>query len=88
MQRLCKHVPATKNIRNNRIIVGRVIFYAVRILPKESLWIFLCNPLPLLGKNSVKKFPPQRFLRGPCRIKGKYTVSSSHNFLFIYWFVE
>jgi hypothetical protein len=31
-QGLGKHVPATTNIRNNRRIVGRVIFYAVRVL--------------------------------------------------------
>jgi hypothetical protein len=35
-QRLDKHVPATTNTRNNRRIVGRFIFFAVRILSKES----------------------------------------------------
>jgi hypothetical protein len=64
MQRLGKRVPATRNIRNNRIIVGRVIFYTVRILPKESLWVCLCIPLLLLGKNSVKTFPRQRKIIG------------------------
>jgi hypothetical protein len=38
-QRLGKHVPAAINTRNNTIIVGRVAFYAVRLVSKESLWV-------------------------------------------------
>jgi hypothetical protein len=45
--------------RNNRI-VGHVIFYAVRVLSKESLWVCLCIPLSLLDKESVNTFPRQR----------------------------
>jgi hypothetical protein len=48
-QRLGKHVPASTNTRNNRIIVGCV-----------CLWVCLCIPLSLLGNNSVKTFPRQR----------------------------
>jgi hypothetical protein len=39
-QRLGKRVPTAKNSRNRRI-VGRVIFYAVRTVSKESLWVCL-----------------------------------------------
>jgi hypothetical protein len=38
-QRLGKHVPETMNTHNNRRNVGRVIFYAVRVLSKEREWI-------------------------------------------------
>jgi hypothetical protein len=34
-QLLSKHVPAATNTRNNRKIVGRVIFYVVRVVMKE-----------------------------------------------------
>jgi hypothetical protein len=40
-QRLGKHVPAATNTRNNRRIVGRVVFYTVRVVSKEGLWICL-----------------------------------------------
>jgi hypothetical protein len=63
-QRLGKHVPAATNTRDNRRIVGRVIFYAVRVLLKESLWVSLCLPLSLLGNNSIKTFPGQRRIVG------------------------
>jgi hypothetical protein len=63
-QRLGKHVPAAKNTRKNKIIVGRVIFYAVRVLSKESLWVRLCIPVSLLGNNSVKTFSRQRRIVG------------------------
>jgi hypothetical protein len=59
-QRLGEHVPAATNTRNNRRIVGRVIFYAVRVLSKKSLWVCLCIPLSLLANNSVTTFPRQR----------------------------
>jgi hypothetical protein len=62
-QRLGKQVPSATNIRNNRI-VGPVLFYAVRVLSKESVWVSLCLPLSLLGKNSVKTFPPERRIIG------------------------
>jgi hypothetical protein len=38
-QRLGKHGPTKTNERNNRKIVGRVIFYAVGAISKESLWV-------------------------------------------------
>jgi hypothetical protein len=34
--RVGKNVTATTNTRNDRIIVGRVIFYAVRVVSKET----------------------------------------------------
>jgi hypothetical protein len=48
----------------NRRIVGHVIFYAVRVLSKESLWVCLCIPLSLLGNNSVQTFPRQQRIVG------------------------
>jgi hypothetical protein len=59
-QRLGKHVTAATNTCNNRRNVGLVIFCAVRILSKESLWVCLCVPLSLLGNSSVKTLPRQR----------------------------
>jgi hypothetical protein len=38
------------NTRNNRN-VGRVVFYAVRVVSKESLCFCMCIPLLLLGKH-------------------------------------
>jgi hypothetical protein len=35
LQRLCKHVPETTNARCNSRIVGRLIFYGVRVLSKS-----------------------------------------------------
>jgi hypothetical protein len=58
-QRLCKHVPATTNTRNNRRIIGRVVFYAIRVVSKESLWVCLSIPLLLLGNGSVNTFSRQ-----------------------------
>jgi hypothetical protein len=43
-----------------RRIVGRVVFYAVRVISKENL----CIPLSLQGNGSVNTFPLQ------CRIVG------------------
>jgi hypothetical protein len=37
MKRLGKHVPAATTTYNNRRIVGRVIFYVVHVLSKESV---------------------------------------------------
>jgi hypothetical protein len=59
-QRLGKRVLLATNTRNSIKIVGRVIFYAVHVLPKESLWVCLCIPLLLIGNSSVKLFPSQR----------------------------
>jgi hypothetical protein len=63
-QRLGKHVPAVKNIRNNKGIVGRVVFYLVRVLSRESLWVCLCIPALLLGNSSVNTVPRQRRIVG------------------------
>jgi hypothetical protein len=63
-QRPGKHVPAATNTRNNRRIVGRVIFYAVRVLSNGSLWVCLCILLSLYCKNSVKTFTRQRRISG------------------------
>jgi hypothetical protein len=89
-QRFGKNFSTATNIRNNRKIVGSVIFYAIRALPKESLWVCLCIPLSLLGNNSVNMFLAstkrcwrRRFLCGPWNNKGKYAISSSQNFLFL-----
>jgi hypothetical protein len=43
-QRLGNHVTAATNTCNNRQIVGRIIFYAVRVISKESLCVCLCIP--------------------------------------------
>lgn len=92
-QRLGKHVLTAKNTRNNRRIFGRVIFFAVHVLSKESPWVCLCTPLSLLGNSSAKTFPLQRnifgkvhFLCHPLRIKRKYGISSSKNFLLISYY--
>jgi hypothetical protein len=63
-QRLGKRVPAAANTRNNRKIVGCVIFYAVRVLSKERICNSLCVPLSLKGKGSVNTFPRQRRIVG------------------------
>jgi hypothetical protein len=42
-ERLGRHVPAATNISNNRI-VGRVVFYTVRVVSKNSPW-FCVSPL-------------------------------------------
>jgi hypothetical protein len=90
-QRFGKHVPAATNTRNNRRIVGRIIFYAAHVLSKKNLWVCLCNPLPLLGNNSVKTFPPQRKIVGgvvfyAVRVVSKESreISSSQNLVFIF----
>jgi hypothetical protein len=36
-QRLGKYIPAATNIHSNRRIVGRFVFYAVSVVPKESV---------------------------------------------------
>jgi hypothetical protein len=62
-QRLGKHFPAATNTHNNIRIVGRVIFYAVRVLPKRE-YVGLSVCLSLLGNSSVKTFPLQRIIIG------------------------
>jgi hypothetical protein len=56
--------PAVRNTRNNRRIVGRVIFNTIRVLSKESLWVCLSIHLSLLGNNSIKTFPRKRRITG------------------------
>jgi hypothetical protein len=81
-QQLGKHVPPAKKSHKNRGIVGRVVFYAVRVVSKKSLWVYLCIPLSLLGNDSVNTFPRQRIIVGgvvllavcPCQRKvGTYS---------------
>jgi hypothetical protein len=50
--------------RKNGRIVGRIVFFAVRVVSKESLWVCVCIPLKLLGNGSVKTFPRQRRIVG------------------------
>jgi hypothetical protein len=40
-QQLGKHVPTAKKIYHNRIIVGRVVFYAFRVVSTENSRLFL-----------------------------------------------
>jgi hypothetical protein len=84
-QQLGKHVPTAKNTRNNRRIVGVVVFCTVRVVSKDSLQICVS----LLSNGSVYNVPAAtkncwrcRFLCCPCRIEGKHVISSSQNFLF------
>jgi hypothetical protein len=82
MQRLGQHVPAATNTRNSRTL-GRVILCFVRVLLKESLWVYLYPPIvarQCLCKHvsaARKHFWRPRFLRSPFRIKEKQTISSS-----------
>jgi hypothetical protein len=61
-QRLSKHFPAATNTHNRRI--GRVVFCAVRVVSKESLWVCLCISLSLLGNGLVNTFLRQRRIGG------------------------
>jgi hypothetical protein len=63
-QRLGRHVPAATNTHNNRIIARTVVFYTVRVVSKESLWVCLCIPLSLLDNGSINTFPRQRKIVG------------------------
>jgi hypothetical protein len=72
-QRFGKHVPAATTTRYSRF-VGRVIFCAIRVLSKDSLWVCLCIPVLLLSKDvpaATKNCWRRRFLLGPCGVKGK-----------------
>jgi hypothetical protein len=53
---LGKHVPAATYTRRNQRIVGRVIFYAVCVLSKESLWACLC--IPNVARQQLGKHVP------------------------------
>jgi hypothetical protein len=59
-----EHVLAATNTRNNRRIVGCVVFCAVHVVSKESLCVCLCIPLSLLGNGSVNTFSRQRGIVG------------------------
>jgi hypothetical protein len=59
-QGLGTHVPSARNTHNNRRIVGSFVFYTVRIVSKQSLWVCQCITLSLQGKGSVNTFPWQR----------------------------
>jgi hypothetical protein len=63
-QRLLKHVTATTNMRYNNRIVGRIFFFVIHVLSKESLCVCLCIALQFLGKKSVKTFQRQRRIVG------------------------
>jgi hypothetical protein len=85
-QLLGRHVPVATNTCNNRRIVG-IVFYTVRLVSKDSLWVCLCVPLslPWLLKHvpaAKKNYWRRRFLCCPYGIKGKKAISSSQNFLF------
>jgi hypothetical protein len=43
-QRLGRHVPLAANRCNNRRIVGGVVFYTIRVVSREGLWVCLCIP--------------------------------------------
>jgi hypothetical protein len=55
-QGLDKHVPAANNTRNNKRIVGRIIFYAVCELSQESLWA--CLRTPTVARQQIGKHVP------------------------------
>jgi hypothetical protein len=38
-----KHVPAATNTHNRRT-AGRIVFFTVRVVSKESLWVRMCAP--------------------------------------------
>jgi hypothetical protein len=77
-QRLGKHVQAAKNTRNIRRIIGRVIFYAIRVLSKEGLWVCLHIPLSLLGNGSAKTFSWQRRTVGGVVFYAVHVVSKEN----------
>jgi hypothetical protein len=59
-QRLGRHVPVATNTRNNSRIPGGAVFYTVRVVWKESLWVCLCMPPSLLGNGTVNTLLRQR----------------------------
>jgi hypothetical protein len=64
-------------------IVGRVIFYAVRVLSMESLWVSLCITLSLLRSNWVKTFPRQQRIVGGVVFYAVRVVSKESRWLVI-----
>jgi hypothetical protein len=78
-QRLGKQVPAAKNRRNNTKIIERVIYYAVRVIWRESQWVCLCT-LPIVARQFINKHVPTAkncwrcLICGPCRIRGEWLV--------------
>jgi hypothetical protein len=44
-QLLGRHIPLATNTRNNRRIVGGVVFYKVRVVSKEILWVSVYSPI-------------------------------------------
>jgi hypothetical protein len=84
-QRLGKRVHAAPNTRRNRGVVGRVVFFTIRVVSNESLWV--CAYLPIVARKRPGKHIPtatkncwrRYFLCGPCHIKRKYAISSSQN---------
>jgi hypothetical protein len=64
---------------NNRIIfllwIVRIVFYAGRVLSKDSLWVCLCIPLSLLSNGSVNTFPRQQGIAGGVFFYAVYVVS-------------
>jgi hypothetical protein len=77
-QQLGRQVPVAKNTRNSRGIVD-VVFYGVRVVSKENLWVSLCIPLSLLGNGSVNTFSRQRRIVGgvvfyPVRVVSKKSL--------------
>jgi hypothetical protein len=72
-QRLRRHDPVAKNTRNNRRIIGVVVFYTGPVVPKESLWVCLCVPLSLLWLR--KHVPLQRRIVGGVVLYAVHMVS-------------
>jgi hypothetical protein len=81
--RLGKHFPAAKSTRDNRRIFGLVIFCAVRVFSKESMWVSLCIPLSFLGNNSVKTFSRQSGTVGRLVFYADRVVSKERGRLFL-----
>jgi hypothetical protein len=54
-----------QQIRNNRKIIGRIIFCAVRVISKENLWVYLCLPLSFRDIGSANTFPLRRGILEP-----------------------
>jgi hypothetical protein len=81
-QQLRIHVPAAINTRNNRRIIGRVIFCTVPVVSKERAWVSM-HPFIVarkrFGKNvtaATKNCLRLRILCGLCRTKGRQVISS------------
>jgi hypothetical protein len=55
---------SVRTLRLYRRIVARVVFFAVSVVSKESMWVCLCIPLSLLGNGLVNDFPRPRGIAG------------------------